>query len=502
MTPLLLGIDIGSYSSKGVLCTTDGQVVRTAVREHTIAFPRPGHAEQDAERVWWADFVSISRELTAKLPHGHEVAAVATSAIGPCLLPVDESGRPLRPGILYGIDTRASREIEELEDRYGRDALIELGGMRLTSQAIGPKISWLRRHEPLVYSNAAHFLTASSYVILRLTGRYVIDAHTASGFNPLIDMRLVAWDDRFADGIATLSQLPQIGWSDEIAGAVTAEAARETGLAIGTPVTFGAVDALAEAVSVGVDAPGDLMIMYGSTAFLILIAPARYEQRDLWLTAGAHRGQYAVAAGLATSGAITTWFAKEFAGDLPAAAAGRYSALATEAGTSPPGSRGLLVLPYFAGERTPIHDPLARGVIAGLTLSHTRGDVFRSILEGTAFGIAHNLEAMRQTGAEITRVVAVGGGATNALWVSIVSDVTGITQAIPAQTIGAAYGDAYLAGLAVGLADRGSSWARTERHISPDPQHSELYGRAYSLYRDLYEHSNGVMHKLAATALD
>ncbi|MBA2719291.1 MAG: sugar kinase, partial [Chloroflexi bacterium] len=316
MGELLLGVDIGTYSSKGVLCRPGGTVLAEARLEHQMSVPQPGYAEQDADAVWWSDFAGIARTLTSRVPAGDHIAAVAASAIGPCLLPIDEDGRPLRPGILYGVDVRAAAQIAELETRYGRDQLVELGGMRLTSQAVGPKILWLRELEPETWRKTARFHTASSYLVFRLTGRHVIDRHTASHFNPLFDLRNLRWDDRFARGIATIEQLPELSWSDEVIGEVTPKASAETGIAAGTPVACGTVDALAEAVSVGVVNPGDLMLMYGSTAFLILITAEPSSQPDLWTTAGAFRGQHALAAGMSTTGSATTWFRDQLGRDL------------------------------------------------------------------------------------------------------------------------------------------------------------------------------------------
>jgi xylulokinase len=378
--------------------------------------------------------------------------------------------------------------------------------MRLTSQAIGPKILWLRTHEPDVYARADRFLTATSYLVWRLTGETVIDRHTASHFNPLIALDRLEWDDRFAAGIAELDQLPELRWSDEIVGTVTDVAAAETGIPIGTPVTAGAVDALAEAVSVGVVEPGDLMLMYGSTAFLILIVAGRRSHPDLWATAGAFPGHNALAAGMATTGSAATWFRDQFGRDLQGDGdRDPYAALAREAAAVPPGSAGLLFLPYLSGERTPIHDPDARGVLAGLSLSHGRGHVYRALLEGVAYGIRHNLETMASAGAPIERIVAVGGGATNALWLQIVSDVTGRSQTVPRQTIGAAYGDAFLAALASGLirdrSELATRWVRPGTTIDAGPN-AGFYEAPYRLFGELYRDSRSVVHQLATLARD
>ena len=501
MGDLLLGIDVGTYSSKGVLCRPDGEVVAEARADHGLSIPQPGYAEQDADQVWWADVVSLSRSLSSSVPHGDRIAAVGISAIGPCLLPLDERGRPLRPGILYGVDVRATEQIAELEDRHGREALFALGGMRLTSQAIGPKILWLREHEPETYQRTARFHTASSYLVFRLTGEHVIDRHTASHFNPLIDLHRLQWDDRFGDGLASVDQLPALRWSDDIAGSVGPDAAAETGIPVGTPVTAGAVDALAEAVSVGVVRPGDLMLMYGSTAFLILVTEGTRPHPDLWATAGAFRGQHALAAGMATTGSATTWFRDQLGRDLSGMGGVAYQQLVDEAASAPIGANGLLFLPYLSGERTPLHDADARGVVAGLSLAHTRGDLYRALLEGTAFGIRHIVETMRSGGAPIDRVVAVGGGATSRLWLEIVSNVAGMQQLVPETTVGASYGDAFLAGVASGVVDGVSAldrdWVRLTDRVDPEPEISARYDALYPLFGELYRGSAATVHALA-----
>jgi xylulokinase len=506
MGELLLGIDIGSGSTKATLCRPDGTVVADGLREHVIDHPRPGWAEMDADKVWWGDVAGLARELTAKAPGGDRVAGVAVSAMGPCVLPVDDQGRPLRPAILYGIDTRATPQIAALEARYGRETLFALGGNRLTSQSVGPKILWLREEEPEVYRRARWFLTASGYLVHRLTGEAAIDRHGASHCNPLVDIRTMQWSDRFADGIVDLDRLPAIHSSEDLVGAVLPSAAADTGIPAGTPVTAGSIDTMAEAISVGVTDPGEIMIMYGSTAFLLLVleGPPRMHP-DLWTTAGCFNGRYGISGGMATAGALTTWFRDALGADLVAAeaagGANAYEALAAEAATSPPGARGLVVLPYFAGERTPLFDPDARGVVAGLALGHGRGDLFRAVLEGTAYGMRHNLELMRSTGAPLHRVTAVGGGAHNPLWLQIVSDVAGIPQDIPERTTGASFGDAFLVGRATSVIPSDDvlrdTWVRHARTVQPDAAASAAYEPYYEAFRALYPASLHVVHALA-----
>jgi xylulokinase len=494
---LLLGIDVGTASTKGVLVDLAGRVVAEHVVPHGLEVPRPGWAEQDAEAVWWHDLVTVSRALLGERFTGADVAGVAVSAIGPCLLPVDAELRPLRKGILYGVDVRAAREIDELNDELGADAVYEQGAMAFSSQAIGPKLRWLRRHEPSVWTNAHTFHTASSWLVAKLTGASVMDRHTASHWLPLMDLRAGAWSPRFADGIAEIERLPRLGWSDEVAGAITSAAAAETGLRPGTPVAVGTVDAMAEAISVGVVAGGELMIMYGSTTYFILVTERPHPDPRVWTTRGAFEGQYALAAGTATSGSLTAWFKDTLLGG-----AAPFAALFEEAARVPAGAGGLLALPYFSGERTPILDPDARGVIAGLSLAHGRGHVFRALLEGVGYAVRDNLEAFRGLGAPIDRVVAVGGGTQGTLWTQIVSDTSGVAQALTRPRHGAAFGDAFLAGLATGSVQRGdlATWVHPDRTVEPDATLRDLYDAGFARYQSLYRSTRDIVHALARDA--
>lgn len=493
MSGLLLGIDVGSYSSKGVLVEPSGNVLKTWVVEHEMSIPHSGWAEQDADAVWWEDVVKICRYLLNGDPYrGSDVGAVAVSAIGPCMLPLDSRGRPLRPGILYGVDARATREIEQLNAQWGQQSIYDFSGMALTSQAVGPKILWLKNNEPELWKRTAHITTASSYLIYRLTGEKVIDRHTASHYMPLIDLHRLEWSERFMAGLVDIDKLPSLGWSDELAGQVSQAGAEETGLLVGTPVAVGAVDALSEAISVGVVQPGDLMIMYGSTVFFILVEDAPRPDPRLWTVAGAFQGQYNLAAGMATTGSLTRWFRDELASDSD------YTTLFAEAERISPGAGGILMLPYFSGERTPINDPAARGVIAGLTLAHSRAHLFRAVLESVAYGIRHNIETFQSIGADVRRVVVVGGGTKSTTWLQIVSDVNGVIQEVPQLTIGACYGDAFLAGLAAGILQPSDiySWVQPGITIQPNPTNKPLYDAYYNDYRLLYERTSEIVHRL------
>lgn len=443
----LLGVDIGTCSSQGILVGGSGRPAATAGVEHALSIPAPGRAEHDAEAVWWGDFRRICRDLLSSSGiEPRRIAAVGVSTISPAVVPVDERGRALRPAILYGIDTRATREIAELA---------ALTGASLSSQSASPKVLWIRRNEPEVWKRTRRVVNGSGFLVLRLTGESVIDVYDATLFSPFFDAGSGTWSAALAPHVAPVEMMPRASWTAQVAGTVGGAAAKETGLAEGTPVIAGTADA----------------------------------------------------GGTATAGSLTRWFRDGFAPTEREAERGggrnAYETLAELASSSPPGSRGLVALPYFSGERTPLHDPEAKGAVFGLTLSHTRADFYRSLLESVGYAIRHNIEALAAEGCRASRILAVGGGTRNAAWMRMVSDIAGIEQVIPEGRVGACHGDAFLAGIGAGLfRNTGESrrWARPARTVVPDPAVKALYDTAYGIYRGLYERNAGAMKELGGMA--
>ncbi len=491
-----LGIDIGTFESKGVITDASGKVVATASTPHEMIVPRPGWAEHRAEEDWWGDFVTLSKRLLAESGVAPStIEAVACSAIGPCMLPVDAEGTPLMNAVLYGVDNRAATEVAELTASIGEATLLARCGNALTSQSVGPKILWLKNARPEIFARTARVLTSTSFLVERLTGECVIDHYTAANFSPLYDIAKQDWIDDLAPEILPLDRLPRLMWSTEIAGRVSPAAAAATGLKAGTPVTAGTIDAAAEAVSVGVREPGDMMLMYGSTVFIIMPTADRLADPRLWHAPWLVPGSHAAMAGLATSGTLTHWFRDHVARELPRETA--FATLAAEAEASPPGARGLIALPYFSGERTPIHDPDARGTFFGLDLTHKRGDLYRALIEGIAYGTRHVMETYAEAGERPARLMAVGGGTKNRLWLQATSDITGLDQVVSEVSLGAAYGDAFLAARAIGAAgpEDIARWnpARETITARPDPVYETRYGQ----FRRLYAQTRDLMAELA-----
>ncbi|MEN0103081.1 MAG: FGGY family carbohydrate kinase [Curtobacterium sp.] len=484
----VLGLDIGTSSTKALLVRVDGTVIAEVGRHHDVDRPEQGLVEMDAA-VWWDEFRELTRELLALAPDA-VVESVGVSGIGPCVLLTDDAGDPLRPAILYGVDTRTSGMLDDLTAELGGEDVVRARcGSALSTQAAGAKLAWVARNEPEVWARSARFTMPSSRIVELLTGEYVLDHHSASQTTPLYDVHTNEWIPEWCARIAPDLPMPRLLWSGDAAGTVTDEAAAATGLPAGIPVTAGTIDAWAEGVSVGESVPGRMFLQYGTTMFMIVPTDAPTSVPGMWTTVGTHPGQPSVAGGMATSGAITEWLRKLVDGDWPS--------MLGEADAAGIGANGLLMLPYFAGERTPIADPDARGVIAGLTVRHTRGDLYRATLEATAYAVRHNVEVLRDAGVPVRELVGAGGGLLGRLWPTIVSDVTGLPQTIPSVTVGASYGSAFLAAALVADVDI-RRWNPPVTVIEPDSDAHAAYGPGYRDYRELYEATKSVVHRLAA----
>lgn len=492
---MFLGVDVGTFETKGVLVDASGAVRASAARRHQLATPRPGHVEHDAEAVWWADVVAVTRELVAR--DLGSVDAVGVSAIGPCVLPVDAELRPLRPAILYGVDTRAHAQVAALEQRLGIEEVVGRTGNRLTSQSAGPKIAWLHDEEPEIWRSARWFHTSQSWIVAKLTGRSVIDHATAGYFHPFYRLAEHRWDITGCEDLVDLERLPELAWSGEIAGPLDSDAAEATGLTAGTPVIVGTTDSPAEAVGSGVLGTGELMAMYGSSSYHIRVGTDPIVDPDLWAAPFVFDGTSVLAAGTSTAGTATRWVADllHLHGEDDAV----FGELLALAQSAPSGSGGVMFLPHLAGERTPLQDPDSRGVLAGLGLAHGRPHVARAVLEGVAHSVVHALSAYDSAGADLRAITAVGGLTRNPVVMRAVSAMSGLDQQV-AGTTGASFGDAILGALAVGaLADREAARAWVSYR---DPVAAVPDARLADDHRDyvrLYEALAGWQHARSGT---
>lgn len=500
-----MGIDTGTFASKGVIIDNDGNVIAESSSEHGMENPKPNYYEHDADAVWWQDFCTISNDLIARGgvdPRG--IKGVAASALGADCLPVDEECRPLRKAILYGIDARALDQCAELTDLYGKERINDWFGRPLGSSDVMPKILWVKENEPEVYAKTYKFLTGSSFITAKLTGAYWVDKFLGlASFNPLYDSDGMP-DAELCKPVCRPDQLARVGETTDIAGYVTKEAARETGLAEGTPVTVGTDDSGAEGISCGIGRLGDLMLQFGSSIYMFLVTDRLVDDDRIWRERFIIPGTFDVSAGTNTAGTLTRWLRDQVYGELKLAeeAGGEnaYAAMAREAEGISPGSDGLICMPYLAGERTPINDPDARGAFFGLKLSHTRAHLYRAGFEGVAYSINQHVRIFEEDGVPVRRVMAAGGGTKNATWMQIVSDVTGKSISVPAIGIGASYGDAMMAAVGTGCWSGFEELARKVRPgitFEPNMGNHVAYERFQAIFDELYPATKDLMHRLS-----
>ena len=508
----ILGVDIGTQGIKAVLMDESLQVVEKAYTEHHYLQPRHNWFEHEAEGTWWNGFKKIVGDLMAKAAVSpRDVLGIGCSALNTCMLPVDRDGRPLRNAILYGIDTRCKNEAVEITELFGEDRIMELCKMPLTTQQIGPKLLWYKKNEPRLFERTHWVFTTSNYIAYKLTGRFVLDYSQAAFYGPLYDFDRAEWSEDSCDRLGIpRGFLPELMNSDDLAGTVTEKVANEMGFAPGTPVVVGTGDSITELVSAGGFGRGELTLIYGTTGIVSLITDTAPPMKELFILPHTlMKGYFIATGGTVATGGLTKWFRDNF-GEIEKVMEGRtgtsaYALLGRQAGEIPVGSGGLVALPYFCGERTPIMDPLACGLIIGLTLFHTRAHIYRALLEAAAYSFRHHIEVCNNYGFEVNKVIACGGGAGSDLWVQIVSDVIGYDQEIPDLPLGSEIGAAYMAAKGVGLIDdiaatvQGLGRANT-RTIRFDPENHRKYQDYYQIYRKLYPSVREEMHALTALA--
>jgi len=400
----------------------------------------------------------------------------------PTLLAVDACGRPVGPAILW-LDVRSEREAADLAARLGGDAE-RVGGNRLHAYYLGPKLEWMRRHAPARFAATATVLQSHGYPVFKLTGARVTDRSSAALCAPLYDAAAGDWSREMCARLGIdRAMLPAIAPAHAVAGAVSAAAARETGLPEGVPVVVGGADFAASALAAGVTEPGEACLMLGTAGNLIAVASDPVLDTRL-INAHQVGGDHRLVLGGTLCGAVIEWL-RGVTG--PGA---DYARLDAEAAAIPAGAEGLSMLPYLAGERTPVWDAAARGAFVGLTLAHGRAHLHRAALEGVAVSFRHCLEVMREGGNPVREVIAVDGGARSALWRQILCDALGVPLAHLADDRGAPAGAAILAGMGVGVLD-GAAAARRwrgplERH-APDPTRAATYAGLLAERLDLYE---------------
>lgn len=481
--PVTLGLDIGTTSTIGILIDDTGRTLALAQRPVELVSLHPGWAEEDPEQ-WWANVAAVCHELLARSGlRAGDVAGVGVTGMLPAVVLLDGAGRPVRRSIQQS-DGRVTAEVAALRHEVDEAAFLVRTGNGINQQLVATKLRWLARHEPDALDRARSLCGAYDFIVRRLTGNPSLERNWAleSGFYDLGTGDLA--DDLVALAGIDRSLLPSVRDGHEVVGGVTAGAAAQTGLAPGTPVVAGCADHVASAFVAGITAPGDCLLKFGGAGDILLATPEPRPDPRLFLDLHIVPGLFMPNGCMAASGAVLNWFVGELGGGRDHAA---LDALAT---SSPPGARGLVTLPYFLGEKTPLHDPSARGVLLGLGLHHRTGDLWRALLEGVVMGFRHHIEVAREIGYPVTRLVASDGGARSAVWMQIAADALGMPVALLHGHPGSCLGAAYVAAVGVGAIhgwDAISRFVRPAGTVAPRPTHAAAYAELYESYRETYE---------------
>ena len=450
-------------------------MLATATRGYPLSTPRPGWSEQDPED-WWEAAAAALAEVSA----GRSVAGIGLSGQMHGLVVLDAEDRVIRPALLWN-DQRTAAECVEIEERVGAERLIELTGNRALTGFTAPKLLWLRRHEPDAYSRIARVMLPKDYVRLRLTGEWAIDAADASG-TLLFDVARRRWSDEVLDALELPRDwFPPVLESPEQAGVATIGGARAV------PVAAGAGDQPAAALGVGIDRPGPVSVVLGTSGVVLAALPGYAHDPEGRVHAFCHAvpGTWQAMGVMLSAAGSLEWLHERLAPGTS------FDELVAEAAAWPPGAEGLLFAPYLAGERTPHADPDARGAFVGLQLRHDRGALVRAVLEGVAFGLRDALDAVRELGVDASVGRVSGGGARSPLWLEIVASVLDIPLERTESEEGSAFGAALLGGVAGGVfADASEAVARCvrvgERPVEPDPALRAAYGEVHERFRALY----------------
>jgi len=505
---LLLGVDAGTSSVKAVLLDLRGNLCAVSQAEYPLHHLRSGWVEQNPEDWWQATCIAI-RGALAKVEHGPErVLGMAVSSQAPTLLPLDRSGRPQRPAMIW-MDRRAEAEAVRLTELLGTDNIYRISGNRPDSFYVAARLLWLREHEPEVLKQTWKFVQVNGYINYRLTGRVAMDpAHAV-----LLQMRdyvTGAWSDALCSACGVdPEQFPEVMEGYKVQGEVSVEAAEACGLRAGTPVMAGTVDSPAAALEAGVAEPGIAVEMTGTSTVVIIPNDRGLTEPALIALPHALPGMHLLLGAMVSSGGCLRWFRDQFgqAENVAAAEGGTdpYELLTRQADEIEPGSDGLIFLPYMMGERSPLWHSNARGVFFGLSLATPRAALVRAILEGTAFALRHNVETAVSAGAEVREMRSVGGCSRSDVWNQIKADVLGVPLVLPRTTVGSPFGAAIVAGMGAGVFPDVSKslqeMVHLERRFEPNPVNHERYMRFYRIYRDIYQHLKGDFDSLASISI-
>ena len=488
----VLGIDVGTSSVKVSFCNSRKQIVVQASAPTNLISIQPGYSEENPEE-WWESILAAVHECKEKCPAAaSNVKAIGVTGMLPALVLLDDNFSVLRFSIQQN-DLRAKEEISFCKNSPLFSDVYDITGSVINQQSIGPKLMWLKKNEPHIYKKISYIMGSYDYINFRLTGNIAVEANWAleSG---LYDFSKNIWSDKLIKAYdISKSILPPVKFSYEIIGRLTHSSAKFLGINADVPVISGSADHIAAALASGIKKDGDLLIKFGSAGDILYYSQKAINEPRLYIDFHDIPNSYLINGCMATSGSLLKWFVTQFCYkdylEVSQNLSKLYKLLDTYAENIAPGSNGLVVLPYFLGEKTPIFDANAKGVFWGLSLSHTRYHIYRAIMEAICYGFKHHIDVLRENGLHIKRVVMSEGGAASPLWRQIAADILNLPIIYMKNNPGASVGVAFVAGMAINMWDNWDeieSFSELGETTYPNSKNAKVYQLYYKTYRQLY----------------
>lgn len=485
MEKLLLGIDIGTSACKVAVFRKSGEVVAQSNQPYALYYPNPGWVEQNPDEWWEAICKGIRDVLAQSSIEPSCIAGIGIDGQSWSAIPVDKDGNCLWNTPIW-MDTRAREICQRIGEKVGFDRIFQVAGNGFEPSYTTPKMIWFKEEHPDIYEKTHVFLQSNSYIAWKLTGVMSQDKSQGYGIH-FFDMHTCTYDERMAAELGlSVDKVPPIYDCHEVVGNVTEKAAKETGLAVGTPVVAGGLDAACGTLGAGVYKTGQTQEQGGQAGGMSICINEAKGHPKLILGTHVIPGLWLLQGGTVGGGGVLRWFKQELGGE------DSFDDLTAMADKIEPGSEGVVFLPYMAGERSPIWNPDAKGVFYGLSFDKTRAHMVRAALEGVAYSLEHNMRIAREIGVDVDEMLAMGGAANSEVWVQIKADVTGKTFKIPTSDTATTLGAAILAGVGVGVyesfEDAVKETVRITRVQEPDMDRHAIYKKTMEQYLTLSEH--------------
>ena len=480
-----LGIDIGTTSVKVILISSDGKIICESNQSHNLLSLHRNWAEENAEE-WWQNVIDAVIEIKDKAPKElSEICCIGCSGMVPAIVLLDKDGNVLRNTIQQN-DARCIEQIEYLTEKIDQDELYARTGGRTNQQHILPRLLWVKENEPDVWAKVDCVMGSYDYILYKLSGVKSLELNWAAE-SGCFDIRTREWlTDQIELCGMNPAMLPAVNDPMTVAAKTSADMETLMGLPAGVPIIGGSADHVASTLAAGIIDEGDLLIKFGGAGDILYCTEELKTSDKLFFDYHDVPGKYLLNGCMASSGSLVKWFTHDI---LRTDDKDVLKKLDAEAEKIPPASDGLIILPYFLGEKTPIFDPEARGIMFGLTLAHTHAHIFKAIMESVVYGFRHHIDVLTDMGYKSKQVIASDGGAKSPLWCQISADILNEEiKAYPSHP-GSGLGVAFVAGMSVGMF---SDWSEIRAFLSdyktykPNPDAVKVYDKAYEVYRRLY----------------